>query len=869
MNQPRATYRLQLHAKFGFAQAAAAVPYLAELGISHLYLSPVLQAAEGSMHGYDVVDPERVSEDLGGEQGFRELVRVAREAGLGILLDIVPNHMSVASRRNRWWLDVLENGPSSRYAHFFDVDWSGADDRVLLPILTERYGRALTSGMLQIVHDDAWRFAVKAGETLVPIAPRSLGLVVRRAGESSRDPELAFVGDALSELPAPQRRDTEARQRRHRDKAVLFGRLAELCRDHKVAAAIDKELAAVNADPAELDAILEQQNYRLAHWSVANDHVSYRRFFDINSLVAIRNEDPEVFEATHGRILAWLGDGTIDGVRIDHVDGLRDPEAYLQRLRERAPEAWIVVEKILSADETMPKTWPIEGTTGYDFMEKLGGLWVDPEGEARMTRAFEVLTDTPWNPTDGSRRARRDVLSDALHSELARVTELAVRACAASPTCRDYTHIEIQAAVREILAGYPTYRTYLSPEHRAPDSIDRARISAAVAAAVDARPDLDRDLFRFLEAALAFELTSESAHDLAYATQQVTGAIVAKGDEDTLLYRQVRLVSRCEVGAELRRFAHTPIAVHAFLAARGLLTLDATSTHDSKRSEDVRVRIAVLSEIPDVFHAAVVRWRSRADRHWDVAPDRVFDYLMFQNFVGAWPLTLERAKAYSTKATREARLRTSWRKPDAAYDAAVVRWLEGVFGDAELVADFARFAAEITPHGDRNSLAQLLVKLVAPGIPDFYQGTDLRDDSLVDPDNRRPVDLAARRERLRWCADATPRAVIETGDLGAAKLWTMRRVLSARRRAPDRFAGAYRPLEAAGPHAHRVFAFSRGEELVAVVPRLGVRADGWRDTSLMLPPGNWRDLLGEGTFSGTVAAAEVWRAFPIALLERR
>ena len=877
-HRPRATYRLQLHAGFTFADAEAAVPYLAALGISHLYLSPILQAAEGSTHGYDSVDPERVSDQLGGEQGFRSLVSAVHAAGLGILLDIVPNHMSIAGRGNRWWLDVLENGPSSRFAHFFDVDWSGADDRVLLPILTERYGRALTNGALAIVHDGHGKFRVKAGEVELPIAPRSLGMLVRRAGErigrdhagaSSGADELGFLGDSLSALPSPSRREIDARRRRHRDKAVLAARLAALCGDPGCARAIGDELGAINADPAELDAILEAQNYRLAHWSVASDHVTYRRFFDINSLVAIRNEDPDVFEASHTRILGWLADGAIDGVRIDHIDGLRDPEAYLERLRDRFPDAWVVVEKILTSDEHLPATWPIAGTTGYDFNEKLGGLFVDPASELELTRAFEALAEAPWNPGSASRQARLEVMSDALHSELARLTELAARACHASPACRDYTRLEIEAAVAEILAGYPVYRTYLRQDAGGVGGIDRDRIAAAVTAAADAKPEIDRDLLSFLEAALAFELTGEAATELAYAAQQVTGAITAKGDEDTVLYRQVRLVARNDVGAELRRWSHSPVGVHGAIGGGRGHSLLATSTHDTKRSEDVRARIAVISEIADAWSDAVVRWRSRADRFWEIVPDRVLEYAMWQNLVGAWPLPLDRAQAYARKASREARLRTSWRHPDEVYERAVERWCGGVYTDRDLIADLARFAAELTSHGDRNALAQLLVKMTAPGIPDFYQGTELRDDSLVDPDNRRPVDLEQRRARLRWSADATARTVIETNDLGSAKIWMIRRVLTLRREMPARFEGPYTPLDGSGPHAHRVFAFARGDDLVTIVPRLGVHAEGWRDTTITLPGGSWRDVLGDRSMSGGIhLLAEIWRAFPTALLSR-
>ena len=886
MPQPRATYRLQLHAGFTFADAAAAVPYLAELGISHLYLSPILAAAEGSTHGYDVVDPERLSDVLGGEEGFAKLVAAAHAAGLGILLDIVPNHMSIATGRsesgpfqfgsgkgNRWWFDVLENGPSSYYAHYFDVDWTVGDDRVLLPVLGERYGRAIQDGVIRIVELGPGKLAVRAHDHELPVAPRSIGTLVRRAADRCNHTELAFVGDALRGLPSPHSRDADARRRRHRDRGVLLGRLAALCDDLAVSVALADELAAVNADPIELDAILEHQAYRLVHWTVSANQISYRRFFDINTLVGLRNEDEDVFEASHGRVLRLVGEGAVDGLRIDHVDGLQDPQEYLARLRARAPGAWIVVEKILTADEALPASWPIDGTTGYDFLEKLSGLFVDPAGERPMTETFERLTGTPWQPTAGSRQARHEVMSDALHSELTRLTELAYRATSASPTTRDYTRTEVETALAEILAGYPTYRTYLAA-HRRPE-LDRARLATAVAAASDARPELDRDLLAFLEGMLAFEIPGEAAAELASSAQQVTGAITAKGDEDTLLYRQVRLLARCDVGAELRSWAYSPSVIHHALESarpRGLL---ATSTHDTKRSEDVRARIAVLSEVPDEWSAAVTSWRERAERYWTVAPDRVIEYALLQTLVGAWPLTLERAQTYAHKVSREARLRTSWRHPDEAYDQALAGWLEGLFGDRELVAAVASFAERIRPHGDRNSLAQLLVKLTAPGVPDFYQGTELADGSLVDPDNRRRVDLARRRDLLHGLADLAVRDVASGRPSGPAagasaldvhKLWTIRRVLGLRRKEPARFAGPYRPLDAAGPHAHRVFAFARGDALVTLVPRLGVHADGFAATTLALPPGRWVDVLSDQTFSGTCAVAQLWRILPVALL---
>ncbi|HEY3801558.1 MAG TPA: malto-oligosyltrehalose synthase [Kofleriaceae bacterium] len=839
-----ATYRLQLHGGFTLGDARAILPYLAELGITHVYLSPILQAAPGSTHNYDVVDPEHVSDALGGDAAFDAFALEAARLGLAILLDIVPNHMSIAGTANRWWLDMLENGPASYYAQFFDVDWA-SDDRVTLPVLTDRYGRALASGQLAIEHDGRGGFSVRAGELHLPIAPRTVGSIVRRAGERIRHAELAFIGDALTELP--REIDAETRHRRHRDKAVLGKRLAALCDDRVCAAALDAEIAALAIDRAELDAILEQQSYRLVHWSVARDHLSYRRFFDIDTLVGLRQEVLEVFETTHARIIGWLANEKIAGVRVDHVDGLRDPVGYLAHLRERAPEAWIVVEKILRAHEALPP-WDADGTTGYEFADRICTLLVEPAYEAAMTRAFEDYTGTAWQPRRASRVARLEAMREGLHSEVGRLVDLAVRACAASPTCRDFTRGEIASALRELFAGYPAYRTY-GPN-------DRGRIAAA-AREVEG---VDGDLLAFLTSALAFEVPAADATELAHVAQQVTGAIVAKGDEDTLAYRQVRLAARCEVGADLEVYATPPADVHRLLAAGSPASLLATSTHDTKRGEDVRARIAALSEIPDRWTAAIARWRERADRFWSVAPDRTLEYLMWQVIVGAWPIDEKRAAEYMHKASREAKLRTSWRSPDEAFDKAIDAWCRGVFGDRDLTADLAGFAAELAPRGNANALAQLLVKLVAPGVPDIYQGCELADDSLVDPDNRRPVDYSTRARLLRELRDKTVR---DLDGLAAAKLWTTARVLGLRRRRPELFRGRYEPFAATGPLADRVFAFKRDEALLAAVNRLGPPSS---DTQLALPAGTWLDALSDRRWRGTVAARELWSALPIALL---
>ena len=949
-----ATYRLQLHAGFTFEHARGVVPYLAELGITHLYLSPILQAAAGSMHGYDVVDPYRISAELGGEAGFAALVADAKQHGLAILLDIVPNHMSISGTGNAWWMDVLANGPASYYAHYFDVDWAEGDDRVTLPVLGERYGRALANGLLGVTYDDAG-FAIRAGDARYPIAPESLGRIVRCAGEKARVPELAFVGDALAALP--RETQPEARRRRHRDQAVLASRLAELAQQPACEAALEAEVAAVNADKVELDAVLEAQAYRLVHWSVATSELRYRRFFDINTLVGLRMEELDVFEERHAKVFEWLADGTIAGLRIDHVDGLRDPGQYLTRVRERAPTAWIVVEKILIGEERLPP-WPIDGTTGYDFAEKLSTLLVDPASEAALTATFEAYTGVTFDAAAARRRARDEIASDTLHSEVARLVELAARACAFSPATRDYTRAEIEHALVEMFAGYPVYRTYVGEREQpaAPDvmppividvaalaahtpsdqamalaatdlhivatassgaehglavaqagghmtarqlvpglglrpaapppaladgsqslvvddirsqgELDRDRIAYAAYAAVEA--GADADLVSFLELALAGELAHPDARALARAAQQVTGAIVAKGDEDTASYRLVRLASRCEVGADLETFARSPGAIHRALARGGARGLLATATHDTKRGEDVRARIAVLSEAADEWSVFVERWRERSAVHWgEVAPDRTFEYLMWQTFVGAWPLEADRAVQYAHKAAREARLRTSWRAPDAVFEQAIERWVRGVLADNELCGELATFVARLAPRARANSLAQLLVKLCAPGVPDFYQGCELVDATLVDPDNRRLVDYEARRAALHTVRDG------EIGDdLGYSKLWTIHRALTLRRDRPALFDAPYVPLAATGPHADRAFVFARGTDLLVAVPRAGTIDP---ETVLELPPGKWcnvltdervRGAVADDRFTGAVGLAALWSKFPVALLVR-
>ncbi len=876
---PRGTYRLQLRPGFGFAEAAASCDYLAALGVSHLYSSPVLQAAPGSTHGYDVVDPTHLSRELGGAGGFAELCHALAAHRLGQVLDVVPNHMAIGSERNRWWWDVLENGPASQYASYFDVEWVPpafhGDNRILLPILGDHYGRVLEAGELSLAREGG-KLVLRYHDHELPIAPRSLGGPLGRAAERSGSDDLAFVADHLGALPLPTATDRESTRRRHRDKEVL-GRQLEwlLATDEEVAAAVDEVIEETNRDVEALDALVQQQNYRLAFWRTAGRELGYRRFFDIDSLAGVRVDDEVVFADTHALVLEQVRSGCVDGLRIDHPDGIRDPELYLRRLRDAVgPDTWIVVEKILQAGEHLPESWPVEGTTGYDFLDLAGGLFVDPAGEEPLTRFYAELTGEPTDWAEIVRDKKHVVMRDTLGSEVNRVTELMLDVCERHRRHRDYTRDELRAALREVIACFPVYRSYVRAEAGELGEQDRRHVREAVGRAREHRPDLDPELFAFLEDVLLLRVRGEAESDLVMRLQQVTGAVMAKGAEDTAFYCYNRFVALNEVGGEPGRFGiglerfHEAMRGRAAQWPEGML---GTSTHDTKRSEDVRARLYVLSEMPGEWIGAVRGWQGRAARYEsDGRPDANDTYMLFQNLVGAWPIDAERMTAYADKAAKESKRHTSWTRTDADYEAAVRRWVEGVAGDRELVASIDTFVRSIARDGYLTSLAQTLLKLTTPGVPDIYQGTELWDLSLVDPDNRRPVDFARRRRLLSELDTLSPEQVMARMDEGLPKLWLVRQGLRVRRDHPEAFrAGAsYEPLRADGERAEHVVAFVRGGRAVAVAPRL-VRGLGgsFGDTRLPLPPGRWHDVLtGRSHEGGTAQLDGLLDAFPVALL---
>lgn len=721
MTVPTSTYRLQLNAAFDLDAAAALVGYLDRLGAGAVYTSPILAAAPGSTHGYDVVDPTRVNPELGGEDARLRLVDTVRRAGMGLVVDIVPNHMSVAvPAANPWWWDVLAHGQDSRYARYFDIDWTRAP--VLLPILGD------------------------AGEL---------------------DPSLALPEDSA--------------------------------------------------------------HYRLVSWRRGNAELNYRRFFDVTTLAAVRVEDPEVFAATHGEVLRWVRAGEVDGLRVDHPDGLADPGGYLRRLREQA-ECWLVVEKILASGEELPASWPVHGTTGYDALRQICGVFVDPAGEEPLTALAATLgVATDFGAVE--RECRRLVASTALVAEVRRIAAL-------------LPGVD-ERAIAELMVAFPVYRSYL------PEGLGYWDTAAANVSGVS---DVDK------------QVRVDPDGELAARIQQTTAMVVAKGTEDTAFYRYTRFIALNEVGGAPEAFGSSVADLHAAAAARDAgwpAGMTALSTHDTKRSEDVRARLAVLAELPGEWARAVTRWTARRG-----LPEPALNLLAWQSLVGAWPISAERFSSYLDKAAKEAKLRTSWTDRDEEFEAAVRAWPEQVLADAGLSAEVATFVERIQAAGWSNSLGQKLVQLAGPGVPDVYQGTELWDLSLVDPDNRRPVDFGKRLELLGRLESGWLPPVDTTG---AAKLHLVRTVLRLRRKRPELFTG-YRPLHAEGSAAGHALVFGRGPalDLVAVATRLPVglaRAGGWGDTVLPLPPGPWADLLtGRSVQSGHLA--ELLASYPVALLVR-
>src|SRR5262245_8321587 len=852
---PRATYRLQLNREFTFADATRAVPYLARLNISHLYASPILKARPGSMHGYDVTDHTRLNPELGTPEDFAALVATLHEHGLGLIVDIVPNHLGVMGDDNVWWLDVLENGPAARAAHHFDIDWrpnrGSMRDRVLVPILGDVYGAVLERGELQLRLDPAaGSFAVRYHDHLLPIDPREYPRIFAQSPIPTTLPEDDARADfesllnAFGNLPARSDTSEDSIAIRYRDKEAHKRRLVRLLeRSPEIQRHIEATVARLNGTPGDarsfdaLDALLDAQAYRLSYWRVAVDEINYRRFFDVNDLAALRMDEAGVFDSTHKLIFELVERGMIDGLRIDHIDGLYDPQAYLERLH--AKSLYVVVEKILAPHERLPETWPVQGTTGYEFAALTTSWLVCNDYEVRMTRRYRQFTEGDASFEQIAYDSKRLVMRSSLAAEIEVLATQLDRIAQLDRRTADFTRAAIREAIRELIACFPVYRTYVS--HRGVSDEDRRIVNWAVNVARKRSAGVDLSVFDFLRDVLLGERSegrSDSVRramlEFAMKFQQVTSPVAAKGVEDTALYRYSRLVCLNEVGNDPGRYGVSSSALHQANAERARLwpnTMLATSTHDTKRSEDVRARIAVLSELPELWKRHLARWTrlNRSKRRLlgeDPAPDRQDEYLLYQTLVGIWSpqedstSLIERMQTYAVKAAREAKRSSSWISPNAEYEKALTDFIAELLGDPERSAflkDFRVLAETIAFFGTLNSLVQTVLKITAPGVPDFYQGTEVPALTLVDPDNRRHVDFAAAAQKLDAIENLPPHERV------TSKLYVMLRLLQLRRDDPELFAkGGYQALPVEGVHREHVFAFARtfeGRTCIVIVPR--------------------------------------------------
>ncbi|MDQ2925669.1 MAG: malto-oligosyltrehalose synthase [Acidobacteriota bacterium] len=876
---PGSTYRLQLHKDFTFDDAAAVADYLTALGITHVYSSPYLQAAPNSMHGYDVVDHRKVNEELGGAEGHARFCKRLGDVGLGQVLDIVPNHMSLGEQ-NRYWWDVLENGTSSRYASFFDIDWNSAEerlrDKVLVPILGDQYGRVLESGGIKVSRQGS-AFTVEAAGQSLPVAPQSLPVILGRAADSARSDTLSFLAASYGRLPMPDMTDRGTVLARHRDKVVLDKLLERLCAEEReVCGAIDRSVRDLNENGDGLDDFLNQQSYRLSYWKTADQQLGYRRFFDVNTLIGLRVEREYVFEETHALILKWLKEGVIDGVRVDHPDGLRDPLQYFERLRAHAPNAYIVGEKILARGEFLRESWPIEGTSGYGFLNMALGLLVDPDGMRRLSKVYGKFTGEATDFPPIAHDKKLVVEQEGLASDVNRLTNLFVDICESNREQRDFTRTEVRRAIREIAACFGVYRTYVMPDREEITDEDLGFIERAAQCGKDNRPDIDGALFDFMRDVLAMKVRGKKESEFVARFQQFTSPVMAKGVEDTAFYCFNRLTAMNEVGGDPGRDGVSLEEFHDYNAKMQKThpgTMLALSTHDTKRSDDVRARLAVLPEIARDFGKTVMRWsKSNARFRTGKWPDKGTEWLLYQTMVGAWPIEAERLKLYMQKATREAKLHTSWMANNEEFEVAVNGFIEATLSDGGFIAEVEAFVEKIVHAGRVNSLAQTLLKHTSPGVPDLYQGSELWDLSLVDPDNRRPVDYELRRKLLTEVRDMDVGAVMTRANEGLPKLWLIHRALRLRCEHAEWFGSdaEYAPIAAAGDRVEHVVAYRRGENLLAVAPRWMLKLGGnWGNTTLQLPAGKWRNWLTDEWLEGSsMSVARLLERFPVALLTR-
>jgi len=924
---PTATYRFQFNKEFTFRDARALVPYLHDLGVSHVYASPIFRAMPGSMHGYDICDHNALNPEIGTREEFDAFIAELHRCQLGLIVDFVPNHMGIAETQNHWWMDVLENGPASPYARFFDIDWvplkRELENKVLLPVLGDQYGRVLEQGELK-VRFEGGRFWLDYYALRLPIGPRSTRPLLKRAAELMPETPVEFksILTAIEHLPSSTETDPEKVVERMREKDVIRSRLSHLCEETPaVLDAIKRALTELQdaSDPTSfdrLDELISNQPYRLSSWKVAAEEINYRRFFDVNSLAAIRMELPEVFDATHKLLFQLIGSHAVDGVRIDHIDGLADPREYLRTLQTGASGTlgvpaekhaiYLLVEKILGSGEKLRTDWPVHGTTGYEFANQVTELLVDRGAERTMTDTYNRFVGRQLGFQELVYRSKKLVMQVSMASEVNVLGHLLNRLSESHRWYRDFTVNALTAAVRETIACFRVYRTYLVPGEPPAEACVRI-IYRALAEARRRNPALERTVFEFLRDVLLppdpnpHPVNETLRREFVLKFQQCTSPIAAKGVEDTAFYQYHRLVALNEVGGEPSEFGSTVETFHRQNAARLAdfpHSMLATSTHDTKRSEDVRARLTVLSEMPKEWGRALRRWhtvnrkfRGKIDNEW--APDHNEESLLYQTLLGSWPLEplddqtrpvyVKRIQDYMVKALHEAKVNSSWVEPNEAWDKAVCDFVAKILdpgSDDRFLATFQPFAERLAAAGAINSLSQTLLKLTVPGMPDFYQGSELWDFSLVDPDNRRPVDYEQRRAALSAVSgEVSPPSLLEHWRDGRIKSYLIRTLLHFRRDHPALFAeGGYRPIPVTGARADCVVAFERqfsDMTLLVVVPRLVSHlgfpplGDRWEDTALEpSAPGDWSDLITGRKFPGSASlpVAGILSDFPAAAL---
>ena len=950
---PSATYRLQLNSKFTFGKALELVDYLNSIGIDYFYLSPFLMASPGSVHGYDVTNPARINPEIGTRDELRQLSDCLKQRGMGIIADVVPNHMCIDETANEWWWDVLENGPSSLFARYFDINWNPPKrdlaNKVLLPVLGDQYGRILEGQQIAVIYESG-AFCVSVNQKPLPLAPRTWALVLApaaaalktRLGESNEHVlELESILIALSHLAPNNEEDPSKIRERQREKEVIRKRLAALIESSDAAREeIEGSRNRINGEGGvprsfdRLEELLAQQSYRLSFWKVAADEINYRRFFDINQLAAIRVEEPEVFQAVHALLFDLVKEGSVEGLRIDHSDGLLDPAEYFRRIQRACMSArnvsrrfYVITEKILVGNENLRADWDIEGTTGYDFLGLVNGLFVDRDRRRVFHRLYESFTGSSPSYEDLIYASKTLILQTSMSGELNLLAGKLDKISEQHRWSRDFTLASLRHVLQETVACFPIYRTYTTALASRADPEDERHIRNAISRAKRRNQSTDESVFDFLQSVLLLDdpegidiAQRAERREFILSFQQFTAPVMAKGLEDTAFYRHFPLSSLNEVGGDLRQFGISPAAFHARNLDRRRSwprALLATSTHDTKRSEDVRARINVLSEIPVEWHRAIRSWHG-LNLGWKTKiadseiPSTADEYFFYQALAGVWPLNdpgpeeweelVARLRAYMRKSLREAKIHSSWINPNESYEEAVDQFvrlslepsLENTF-----VREFRTFVRKIKSAGMWNSLSQTLLKIASPGVPDFYQGTEIWDFSLVDPDNRRPVDYSRQCQlltRLRELQLRGALAVLEelTSDLtdGAIKLYVISRALCFRKSNVDLLLrGSYIPLRATGRFQNHAIAFARAlgrRSVIAATGRffmaLGAETrkptgpEIWSDSALHLrrdvPRTAYRDVFSGRTVELVVQngrhilpLAEIFAHLPLALLE--